>query len=115
LFAPSWHSIPGGKSSKQVSAVGGPTERSLPFTGDKEAGYALRLRPASFGGRGRSASFGGNVATLSAVIARHRFGASRRPMTGSSGRSSIPEALTIKSQSRGVLDTPLFAGYDGSW
>jgi len=30
-------------------------------------------------------------ATPPAVIARHRVGASRRPMTGSSGRSSIPE------------------------
>jgi hypothetical protein len=30
--------------------------------------------------------------TLSAVIARHRVGATRRPMTGSGGRSSIPEA-----------------------
>jgi hypothetical protein len=29
-------------------------------------------------------------AALSAVIARHRVGASRRPMTGSGGRSSIP-------------------------
>jgi len=30
-------------------------------------------------------------ATLLLVIARQRVGATRRPMTGSSGRSSIPE------------------------
>jgi hypothetical protein len=31
-------------------------------------------------------------------------------MTGSSGRSSIPETLKIKSHGRGVLDTPLSRG-----
>ncbi len=46
-------------------------------------------------------------ATLSAVIVRHRVGATRRPMTGSSGRSSIPETLMIKSRGRGVLDRPV--------
>jgi hypothetical protein len=46
-------------------------------------------------------------ATLSAVIVRHRVGATRRPMTGSSGRSSIPEALMIESRGRGVLDRPV--------
>ena len=30
-------------------------------------------------------------ATISTVIVRHRVGATRRPMTGSGGRSSIPE------------------------
>jgi hypothetical protein len=45
-------------------------------------------------------------ASHSAVIVRHRVGASRRPMTGSSGRSSIPETLMMESRGRGVLDTP---------
>jgi hypothetical protein len=40
------------------------------------------------------------------VIARQRVGAKRRPMTGSSGRSSIPEALMAKPSGRGVLDAP---------
>src|SRR6266404_2919509 len=30
-----------------------------------------------------------------------------RPMTGSGGRSSIPETLMIRSRGRGVLDPPL--------
>ncbi len=46
-------------------------------------------------------------AAFSAVIARHRVGAARRPMTGSSGRSSIPETPVIEPRSRSVLDTPL--------
>jgi hypothetical protein len=41
------------------------------------------------------------------VIARHRVGAMRRPMTGSSGRSSIPETLMMESRGRGVLDRPV--------
>jgi hypothetical protein len=43
--------------------------------------------------------------TLSAVIARHRVGV-RRLMTGSGGRSSIPETPMIQSRSCSVLDTP---------
>jgi hypothetical protein len=46
-------------------------------------------------------------ATLSGVIVRHRVGATRRPMTGSSGRSSIPATLMIESRGRGVLDRPV--------
>src|SRR5260370_21202755 len=42
LLVPSWHSIPRGKSSKHVSAVGGAGERGSPFTGDKEAGLSKR-------------------------------------------------------------------------
>jgi len=45
-------------------------------------------------------------ATLSTVIVRHRVGASRRPMTGSGGRSSIPETPAMESKGRCVLDTP---------
>jgi hypothetical protein len=45
------------------------------------------------------------------VIARHRVGAARRPMTGSSGRSSIPEPSVIGPKGRGVLDTRL-RGHD---
>src|SRR5260370_25018422 len=48
------------------------------------------------------------------VIVRHRVGASRRPMTGSSGRSSIPETLENKSKSRSVLDRPVKPDDDGS-
>jgi hypothetical protein len=43
--------------------------------------------------------------TLSGVIARHRLGAARRPMTGSDGRSRMPEMAVMESKSRGVLDT----------
>jgi hypothetical protein len=53
-------------------------------------------------------------ATLSAVIVRHRVGAMRRPMTGSSGQSSIPEALMIESRGRGILDRPVKPNDDRS-
>src|SRR5260370_38865848 len=47
LLVPSWHSIPRGKSSKHVSAVGGAGERGSPFTGDKEAGWSRGQRGAA--------------------------------------------------------------------
>jgi hypothetical protein len=46
---------------------------------------------------------------LSIVIVRHRAGAKAPPMTGSSGRSSVPETSAMESIARGVLDTA-FAG-----
>jgi hypothetical protein len=48
-----------------------------------------------------------DLCAMLAVIVRHRVGATRRPMTGSSGRSSIPETLMIESRGRGVLDRPV--------
>jgi hypothetical protein len=39
------------------------------------------------------------------VVARHRVDASRRSMTGSSGRSSIPKTPMMESRGRGILDT----------
>src|SRR5216684_4191204 len=48
-------------------------------------------------------------ATLSAVITRHRVGASRRPMTGSSGRSKYSRALEVPMRG-GDYWIPAFAG-----
>jgi hypothetical protein len=50
-------------------------------------------------------SLSGARAPRSTVIARHRVGASRRPMTGSSGRSNIPPAFVVESKGRGVLES----------
>jgi hypothetical protein len=49
------------------------------------------------------------------VIVRHWVGAGRRPMTGSSGRPSIPETLMIESKGRGVLDRPVEPDDDSSF
>src|SRR4051812_8647814 len=49
------------------------------------------------------------------IFGRHRPPTGRanaRPMTGSGGRSSIPEAAMIEPKGRSVLDTR-FRGYDG--
>jgi hypothetical protein len=45
--------------------------------------------------------------SFSAVIVRHRVGAKRRPMTGSGGRSSIPEAAVLKLRGHRILDARL--------
>ncbi len=50
-------------------------------------------------------------ATLSAVIARHRVGAARRPMTGSGGRSGIPRVSRAEKPWRSGYSA--FAEYDG--
>src|ERR1700704_896928 len=43
---------------------------------------------------------------ISSVVTRHRVGRMGRPMTGSGGGPSIPEAPTIEPRNRGVLDHP---------
>jgi len=47
------------------------------------------------------------LTTPTAVIARHRVGATRRPMTGSSGRSNIPEPL-LESRGAAAYGIPRF-------
>jgi hypothetical protein len=70
-------------------------------------GRKIHQRLGRIASRDREVAFDEHeCATLSAVIARHRVGASRRPMTGSGGRSKYSEASVIESRSRSVLDTP---------
>ena len=45
-------------------------------------------------------------AAFSTVIVRHRVSPAASPMTGSSGRSSIPETSVVETIGRGVLDSP---------
>jgi hypothetical protein len=54
-----------------------------------------------------------DAAAFSTVIVRHRVSPVARPMTGPSGRSSIPETSAIEPISRGVLDALAFAEHDG--
>jgi hypothetical protein len=55
----------------------------------------------------------GRMRPTSTVIARHRVGASRRPMTGSNGRSSIT-AFVVEAKGRGVLDIRLWRAMTAS-
>src|SRR6266850_338884 len=49
-----------------------------------------------------------------AVVARHRVSPSASPMTGSSGRSSIPEAPVSELERLRRTGCPAFAGHDSS-
>jgi hypothetical protein len=64
--------------------------------------------------RDREAAFVmGCLKLFSIVIARHRVGATRGPMTGSGGRSGIPETFVEGIERPRRTGYPAFAGYDG--
>src|SRR3982074_3177968 len=74
-----------------------------------------RIIPDQVGGRrpGMTSAFRGarlgiaSPAPQRPVIPRHRVGATRRPMTGSSGGSSTPRLLASITSVSGILDRPL--------
>jgi hypothetical protein len=90
----------------------------LNFTREAAGALGARHSPRPFGGgtigKTRANSRRGNVKlrqtnTNAQHTRRHRPPTGRanaRPMTGSGGRSSIPETSAIEPRSRGVLDPP---------
>src|SRR5450432_1245818 len=68
---------------------------------------AQRSNPHFLSSRGKMDCFAALAMTSATVIARHRVGALRRPMTGSGGQSSIPETPMMESKSRLQIPAPL--------
>src|SRR5438874_477012 len=87
----------GGRPSIPEAAVIEPKGRSV-------LGRPVKPGDDSGGWGGRFARNDG--ATSSFVIARQTGRPNGRPMTGSGGRPSIPEAAVIEPRGRSLLDTP---------